>query len=487
VRSIRTDVRYEALLLGDMCREDPAAVREMYDELVALLVGGRIPAPRVRSYPVAEAGEAFSFMAKARHIGRIAITHPAAAGFIRADASYLVSGGLGALGMHVADWLVDRGAKHLVLLGRSAPSATAAVRLERLRAAGARVDVVSADVAASGALERLSEMGLPPLRGVVHAAGIVDDAMIANVDAARMARALRPKADGAQRLASLAAGSDLEFFVFYSSGSALLGSPGQAAYAGANAFLDAYAHLLRAEGRAALSVNWGAWEDGMAAGVDERTARIWAERGIGTLSAARGMAALERALASGQAQAAALAIDWAKFFAGTSAADRPALLTELDTKVPQGAAESATVQRSSPTSLEALRRMPSKQRLKALTDELREHAGSVLGVGPAELDSKAGLTEQGIDSLMAMELATRLGKAFAVSLPSTFVFEHPTLQAIAVYLIDALDLAGEPEDGHATKRGAQPDAASEQDERVAGMSADEASAALLDELDKIGY
>lgn len=482
VRALRTDVEYHTLLLGDVCKTNPAAVRAMYDQLVALLKTGRIPVPRVTTFAWHDAGEAFTYMAKARHIGRIALMHRASAAYARPDGAYVVSGGLGALGLSIAGWLVARGARHLVLLGRSAPTAEAQEAVNRLQAAGANVEIVRADVADRGALSFLQQPGRPPIRGVIHTAGVVDDAMLASVDTQRLQRVVRPKADGAVNLAAATENVDLDFFVMFSSASAVLGSAGQTAYAAANAFLDAFARRLRTLGRAAVSVNWGAWAGGgMAARVDARTARKWAESGVLMLSEEDGLRALEAALASGRGQVVAAAMDWPKFFASLGSAPPPALLVELAPNRPSEAAAPQTVSLQ-----ESLRRMPAKDRRKALEDRVTEEAAVVLGVEPGDLDRRTGLTEQGVDSLLAVELANRLGKRFGVSLGATLVFECPTLIAISAHVHELLGL-DESEDAERPDDRAQERSAAAADADVAEMSADEASAALLAELGKIGY
>ena len=433
VAALRSDVEYHSLLLGDWCRDEPDTVASMYQEMVELVAAQKIPAPTVRTFPLAEAGEAFEFMAKAKHIGRIALLHPAAGrGGVRADAAYLITGGLGSLGLEVAEWLAEQGAGRVALLGRSAPSEIAAQRIERLRESGVDIDVVAGDVTRQSDLAFLAERDSLPYRGIVHAAGIVDDAPLARLDADRIARVLSPKADGVINLARSVEAIDLDFFVAFSSGSAVLGSAGQAAYAGANAFLDAATLSMRHQGRAALTINWGAWEgDGMAGSVDERVARSWAERGIGTLSKATGLGALEEALASRAGRAVVVPIRWETFFA-TATEPIPLLLTELAPSTLSGEAAAAPQRSDLSDELSAL---SASKRERVLVERLREETAGVLGVQIDEIDARTGLTEQGMDSLMAVELASRLSRVAGVALPSTFAFEFPTLAALGKHLL----------------------------------------------------
>jgi NAD(P)-dependent dehydrogenase (short-subunit alcohol dehydrogenase family)/acyl carrier protein len=466
-----------------VCRDAPDTVRAMFDGLCALLADGRIPAPRVRSFSIEDSNTAFSVMAKARHIGRVVITHPAR-GVARArhDAAYLVTGGLGALGLHVAEWLAAQGAGQIVLMGRSMPSAEALTRMDALRQRGVEVDLLQGDVSSASALMALATVVRRPLRGFVHAAGVVDDAVLARVDAVRMATALRPKADGALNLLAATADTDLDLAVFFSSGSALLGSPGQAAYAGANAFLDGLAHRMRRDGRVATSINWGAWGGtGMAATVDERTAREWAARGVSALSVEAAMTMLDASLSSHLAQVVALPIVWSRFLAAIPAEQQPALFAEL-APVPEAPRDLVVAATVTIDFRESLLALPARDRPSALTDRLRREVSAVLGVrDPDDLELHAGLMEQGMDSLMAVDLSGRLARALGVALPSTFAFDHPTLAALSRHLLGQL-LPPEVPAMTATTGGTLVS-----DSDVHGLSDADLEAQLRRELDQAGF
>jgi myxalamid-type polyketide synthase MxaB len=229
---------------------------------------GRLrPLPQ-RVFPVRNAVEAYCFLQTARHVGKVVLSFAPEESAVRADGSYLITGGLGALGIRVARCLVDQGARHLVLAGRSGPSAEAWEAMEEMRAAGASVREVRADVASPADTARLIEacQAEAPLRGVVHAAGVLDDGVVDRQTAERFSRVLAPKVYGAWNLHHQTRELPLDFFVLFSSMASVLGSPGQSSYAVANAFLDALAHHRRARGLPGLSINWGPWsEAGMAA------------------------------------------------------------------------------------------------------------------------------------------------------------------------------------------------------------------------------
>ncbi|TVL91469.1 type I polyketide synthase [Streptomyces sp. SAJ15] len=222
---------------------------------------------------------------------------------VRPDGTYLLTGGLGALGLHTADWLVRRGARHLALVGRTAPSGTAGERVAQWRRAGVEVVVHQADVADFDAVARvLTEVAaaMPPLRGVIHAAGVLDDGSVRRQNAGRLRAVMAPKMRGAWNLHRLTHDAKLEFFVLYSSVAALMGSRGQSGYAAANAFLDALAHHRQFLGLPATSVAWGPWSgSGMVATLDEHAGRRVRESGFGMLEPEPAFRALEDVLRTG--------------------------------------------------------------------------------------------------------------------------------------------------------------------------------------------
>ncbi|MCK6593015.1 MAG: SDR family NAD(P)-dependent oxidoreductase, partial [Polyangiaceae bacterium] len=215
------------------------------------------------------------------------------------DETVLITGGLGALGAHVARWLVERqGARRLVLMSRRSAQSEADRRLvDELRAAGAEVDVAAVDVADAEALRRFWARDRK-LAGVIHAAGVIDDGVILQRNPEHVRRVFGPKAAGAWNLHELTKASPLRFFVLFSSTSAIAGAPGQSNYAAANAFLDALAQRRAAEGLCAQSVSWGAWEGaGMAAGLDETAWRRMERLGMQRIKPAEGVAWLGQAMA----------------------------------------------------------------------------------------------------------------------------------------------------------------------------------------------
>jgi hypothetical protein len=258
-------------------------------------------------------------MAQARHIGKIVLNRRAAAGF---GGSWLISGGLGALGLRVADWLAKQGAREIVLAGRGAG--------ESIReSGGVRVRTVRVDIADRAAVRELVD-SIEDLRGVVHAAGVLDDGMLDRQTPERFARVFAPKVTGAWNLHEATLGRSLEHFVMFSSIAGVLGGPGQGSYAAANSFLDGLAHYRRSLGLPALSIDWGPWADGgMASEQDDAHRRRLRTNGIGTIEPRQGLKALGELLQDRAAQAVVLPVDWEAMLRQFPADARPTVFARF--------------------------------------------------------------------------------------------------------------------------------------------------------------
>lgn len=366
---------------------------------------------------------------------------------LRSDATYLVSGGLGSLGLEIAGYLAAHGARHLVLTGRRAPSDTAQQRIDALSEQhGCEFRVIAADVADAHDVARLLagvQAEMPPLGGIVHAAGELGTTPLANLDDAEVDRVFAGKVWGAWHLSEAAAGLHLDFFISTSSIASVWGGFGQTAYGAANAFLDGLAWRLREQGIPGVSVNFGPWSAGMADA--ESRARL-DQRGVRTLSPADALAGLSdvvaASLAQGPAQGVVARIDWARFLPLYQQAGKRALLAEVEREVPAQPTAVAAVTPSGRTQLvERLTNAPVQQRKRLLTDYLRDAVAEVTRVDAAEIREDAGFFDLGMDSLMAVELRRRLEQGVGREIPVTLVMDHPRLSDAADYLLgDVLGL-----------------------------------------------
>lgn len=487
------NVSYAVIDLASMALDRPARFAGLLREVMARFERGELEPLPVTTFPISRAPDAFRHMAQARHVGKVVVSlddpdvrvapERREPGQLHEEATYLVTGGLGALGLAVSRWMVARGARRLALLARSGPDPEARAALEDLRRAGAEVTVVRADVADSAALQRALEAirsDGAPLRGVIHAAGLLEDGLLQNLDAGRLSRVLAPKVLGAWNLHALTLEDPLDFFLLFSSAASLLGSPGQANYCAANAFLDALAHSRRRRGRPATSIDWGPWRDiGLAAARGDRGERL-ASRGVGSLSADEGLAALGVLLGDAAPQVAVLDLDpqaWREI--APAFADLP-LFAELGRGVTQAGPAGAL-------RLELEASGGGAERRRRLLEGVREQVGRVLRLAPARVDPDRPLADMGLDSLMMLELRRRLEGELGVALAATFAFNHPTPAALVPYLAERAGLALEDRDGADRAPVGEAAAAErrEREERIERLGSREAETLLARRLDAV--
>ncbi len=369
---------------------------------------------------------------------------------LRPEACYLITGGLGALGLRMARWMVEAGARRLILMSRTglpprsrwAQVASGSLDAERitavreLEALGASVHVAKVDVANEAALaaslEALREQW-PEVRGVVHAAGVLRDASVLQLTAEAVEAVAAPKALGAWALHRALADAPLDFFILFSSAASLLGSPGQASYAAANAFLDALAHARRAQGLPALSISWGPWaEVGMAA--TTRRKGSLAQLGMRSLAPERATEALAPLLASGSSHAGVLSVRWSALRQPAQARPFLALLQHEPSPSTQAAGGRQPLRASLASADDAARR-------RLIEDFLRAEAAASLGMEPALIAPTEALTMLGFDSIMALELRNRVQAQLPVQLPMVALLQTPTLKSLTAELLRLLPSA----------------------------------------------
>jgi acyl transferase domain-containing protein/acyl carrier protein len=432
-------IKYHIIDLAVPSYQQPELIHQVWAELLQGFADGSLRPLRHRVFPIQEARAAFRYMAGAKHIGKIVVSqpeHPVGPVF-RERGTYLITGGLGGLGLCVARWMVEQGARRLVLVGRSVPTPAAEEVLKELRGAGAEVVAARADVSQYAEVARLlSEVpASAQLRGIVHAAGVLDDGTLTQQSAERFSRVLAPKVQGAWNLHWLTRAMDLDFFVMFASGAGLLGNAGQGSYAAGNTFLDGLAHLRAAAGLPALSIDWGPWAKvGMAAAMAERHQEGWAAMGLGMIEPAQGIEALERTLAWGLTQAAVLPFDKAKFQARLGAGKPMPFFSVVFGGPSPATTEGPALERAN--FLAQLQEAPAEHRRELAIDFVRDAVRHAFGFSSTmRIAVDQNLTSLGMDSLMAVQLTNRLKNTLGQPFPPTFVFEHPTLEAIADYIL----------------------------------------------------
>ena len=436
----RPDITYHKMALDEIIVGDPADVGRMLGECAELIEAGKVkPLPR-HEFEITEALDAFRFMQQAKHVGKVIFSFPHEARtevpIVRADRAYLVTGGFGAIGLRLAARLAELGAGRIALMSRSAPKAQAQAAIEALKAEGAQVEVLQGDVtdesSMAGALAMLRDMGLP-VAGVFHAAGILDDAALTDMDAERFRRVLDAKLAGAVTLHRATLDDPIEHFVMFSSAAALFGTPGQSNYAAANGALDALAQYRRGQGLPALSVNWGPWaEAGMAHTVDSGVERLWAAMGIRAIAPKSAFDTLELLMQSGATQALVLNADWDRMQERFPTGRPPRMIIDLVSGETGQGGPSPEWQ----ALMERLAGVTPAERQPMLTQALRGMAARILGLPSAEaLDPHTALNELGLDSLMAVEFANQLSAQSGLKLRVTELFDHPTIDGLSTYLL----------------------------------------------------
>jgi acyl transferase domain-containing protein/acyl carrier protein len=494
VAAVRPDVTYVQVDLMQVTQQQPSLIQAMLCDLVSQLQTRRLHPLPLTSFPSHEAIAAFRTMQQAKHIGKIVLTLPPQPVDLRSDATYLITGGLGDLGLQVAQSLAASGVKHLLLLGRRTPSPTAEATIEQLQAAGVTVTVARADVANVEELRQVLQpyvqpaptSSVPPLKGVIHAAGLIDDGVLQQQTWQQFDRVLAPKIQGAWTLHCLTQQLPLDFFVLFSSAASLLGSAGQANYAAANAFLESLAQARRSSGLPGLSINWGAWSQvGLAARspIAPRTALP----GLGAIAPSQGLEILQSLVRTSPLVAAQVAVLPLDRSVKSFPTDVPPALTAF----------LSTVLVASVPPVESLRHSletaSGGDRRRLLAEHVRAQVAKILGIEPSLLTQpQQGLLELGMDSLTSVELRNRLQTSLGCTLPSTLLFDYPTLESLIDYLAATLGQAAErsplqPTTDSLGNLSPNPERSDPDWDKIEQLSEEEAEAWLLSELERLNY
>ncbi len=460
IRQTRPDLAYHSLDLSAMIAEQPVEMAQRLRGCFERIESGAFSPLPYQAYPLEQAADAMRHMRSGLHVGKIVITaessEPATAATLpededhaagsetrfRANANYLITGGLGGLGLLTADWMLRRGAQHIALLARREPNAAEREAITRLQAQGGNVQLLRADVqdpdAAGAALDELRQNGLP-LAGVFHLAGVLDDALLTRQTPESLDRVLAPKVAGAWNLHTATLADPLEYFVLYSSAAATFGSPGQANHAAANLFMDALAKYRIGLGRCATSINWGPWSD-----VGAAAARDVAKRsdlaGVESLCPDEGLAIFDRQIhANGnvpvQVAALRLVIDQVP----VHLRERPLFRILL-----AAARHDATRNARHDAFLLELQSAPAPEHASRMVGHLQVLVAAALGIEHASsIPVHEAPFDLGMDSLTALELTNALQSSLGIRVTTVELFNYPNLSALANRLLEMVEL-GDP-------------------------------------------
>lgn len=406
---------------------------------------------------------------------------PAQALAVRPDCTYLITGGLSGLGLELASWFVQQGARHLLLVGRSAPNARATEVLAQMAEAGANVRVARVDISDVNQVDRLFALQkneMPPLGGIAHSAVALEDRTLLDLSEEAFLQVMGAKVFGAFYLHQATATEPLDFFLLYSSAAGNFGSPGQGNYAAANTIMDAMARARVVRGLPAMSIAWGAFTDvGLAAAQDNRGKRL-TNRGFEGISPALGLTAVEKLLHHPRANVSALRFSvrqWEESF--PQGATLPLFEELRNTETSPSASNEAQTIRNK------LANSPAERQIDILQSHVLEQLGQVLRIDPKRIDPNATFVSFGVDSLMSLELRNRLQSSLGLDFRATLLFTYPTTHKLTNFLVEQFNEAptGEPEPAHA-KGSSSETARTSSATAMADLSADDLLAMLDEEL-----
>jgi len=443
---LRRNASFHVVAMDAVFTGDEALSRQMLEKISELVeIGALHPLP-YRSFPASRVDSAFRLMAQGKHIGKVVVAFPEAflpprgephksAFAINPEGCYLITGAFGGFGKVLAQWLVEGGARQLVLTSRSGASTPDAENfVQSLRKRGVDVRVVLADIGSPADVARLTaeiRSADRPLRGVFHLAMVIDDAPLVSLTGERIRNVIAPKARGAWLLHESTRDCELDCFVMFSSVSSIFGNPAQGSYGAANAFLDSLAHHRRALGLPALTVNWGVLGGEGYVARNKRVAEFLARQGTTELSPREVMTLLESALTVGVTQVMAIRVDWAKwrqFFRGMQ--ENPLLERIFATVEGQESFGPTSdfrlkIESAAPEEMEGI-----------IGQAVRDAVGSVLRVKPDTLRDDQPLTDLGLDSLMGVEIENSIEGSLGVALPQASLIRARTIGQIVALIAE---------------------------------------------------
>ena len=437
VEALGRNLSYFIVDWTEEIRERPSLVGDMLRRILEEAASGQLRPLPTTVFRMSDAVNAYRHMSQARHTGRILLRQDVSVPIVRPGGAYLITGGTGGLGLAVARWLADAGAGALVLVSRNGGSTEARGEIADLESRGVLVLTPRADVSDLAQMEAVMASLPPaarPLHGIVHAAGLLADGVVAQQDWERFHRVLAPKVEGAWNLHCVTLQEPLDFFVMFSSVASVLGGAGQGNHAAANAFEDALAHARRFAGLPGISINWGAWS-GVGSAVRDDLEKRRRQLGLDDLSPAEGLALLATILRAAPAQIGAARMHWSRFADQWSAGARPKWLAGFGSREKPRSTESTRTAAPRASWRDELARVPEGNRRRAIEQHVHALAVRILGFDPnRRVDVRQPLNELGLDSLMAVEFRNALASSVESRLPATLLFSYPAIEDLVAYV-----------------------------------------------------
>jgi acyl transferase domain-containing protein/acyl carrier protein len=350
---------------------------------------------------------------------------------LKKEATYLITGGTRGLGLRIAQWMVDEGCRHLVIFGRQAPSEETVEIIRNLKEKGAEISVSRTDVAnREGVVEAVKVMNkkMPPLKGIIHAAGLLDEGVLLQQSWERFRSVMAPKVQGTWNLHAITQDMNLDFFICFSSVASVLGAIGQGNYAAANSFQDSIAHYRQNLGLSGLSLNWGPWSEiGMTTRMTDLDIERWTSQGMSFIKPEQGLKILEEKCQTDTGQKIILSINWTDAVAANQARRIPVLEEIIK--------ETGGKLKKQPNIPTKLKQLPSSEQYDFLLSYIKSQVGRILRINsPEQIQTGKRLFDLGINSLMSIELKNSLEVNLGHPLSSTLVYNYPTIEAIVDHL-----------------------------------------------------
>ncbi|MCP4337582.1 MAG: type I polyketide synthase [Desulfobulbaceae bacterium] len=452
LRPFRNNISYFGIDADQLMQSHPELTRKLFAEVMSLFTERVLHPLPYHLFEADDIVQAFRYMQQARQIGKIVITYRNGISHVHTpnpatreslelkdDVSYLVTGGLGGFGLRTAEWLVEKGARNLILISRSGPSAETTIdAINRLKKLGVQVYAASCDVTDKNALSALlaeTAKVLPPLKGIVHAATVINDGMISNMDETQIRSVLEPKALGAYNLHELTLGTPLDFFILFSSATTLFGNPGQGNYVAANACLDTFAKTRRAAGLVATCVRWGAIEDvGFLARNEKIKDALQSRMGGSPLNSTLALGVLEDMLIADRSGLGVMELDWKALSRFLPSAGSPKF-----SEFARSFSDSGGDDDKSDNIQQMLEELSDADLHSAIIEMLKSEVGEILQVHPDKIDPTRSMYDMGLDSLMGVELVVALESRFGTRLPVMALSESPTITKLADRIIQQLN------------------------------------------------
>lgn len=472
LRPFRNNISYFGIDADQLMQERPELTRQLFEEMMQLFLKGILHPLPYTTFAANQVIDAFRYMQLAKHIGKIVVTYDDGIHTrptfnkiergplkLSAEASYLVTGGLNGLGLKTAEWLVEKGARNLILIGRSgAASEPAKEALESFARRNINVHAAACDVCDKAALKSLlheTAASMPPLSGIIHSAAVIDDALVRNLGKEQIRRVLEPKILGAQNLHELTLDTPLAFFVVYSSVTTLLGNPGQSNYVAANQWLEAFAMNRRRQGLTATCIRFGAIDDvGFLARNDKIKEAMQNRMGGKALTSQTALNVLEQMILADSTHLGVMEFEWHAL--------SKSLPTAASSKFREIALQAADKENDDENHSDIQRLLDelSDEELKeAFIDILKKELSEILLIAEDKLDPDSSMYDMGLDSLMGVELVVAIESRFDVQIPVMALSEGPTLNKLADKLVAHLR-GGDEHDA----------AASDTEANIAGLS-----------------